>query len=151
MLVSSVFLSLYTSTTSVLVVDSGWVKAFLSYLRNGATEAVEYSANKICYVRKIGEEGFTPVDCSKKAPRYHLCRYRSVDEWGPISAIPMDSNGDFELLVELDTGNDIILPLREDFLGAKKRCEARGRELLTIENSEKGEIVASVINNFQSK
>ena len=120
-----------------------------SYFRNDVTEGVEFSANKICYVRKIFQEGYTTVDCSKIAPRYHLCRYAFVDEvWGPISAIPIDSNGDYELIVERNRDIDEDIPAYEDFLGAKKRCEARGREILTIENAEKMEIVNDLMNNF---
>ena len=48
--------------------------------RNGLSEAVEFSANKNCYVRKIGQEGFTLVDCSKKATRYYVCQYQNIDE-----------------------------------------------------------------------
>ena len=117
------------------------------HFSNHLTEGVEFSANKICYVRKIGEDGYSLIDCSKKARRYHLCRYKNVEiVWGPISAIPIDESGDYELIVEKFNGiNGVIY---DDFLGAKKRCEARGRDLLTIENAQKVETIAPLMNNF---
>ena len=107
--------------------------------RNGITEAVEFSANKVCYIRKVGEESLTPVDCSKEAPRYYLCRYANVEDvWAPIRGVPLDPNGEFELIV--DEGF-LGGPVDTNILDAKKRCEARGRELLTIENAEKLETI----------
>ncbi|XP_066916468.1 uncharacterized protein [Clytia hemisphaerica] len=123
-------------------------EAFINLLsKNGLREAVEFSANKFCYVKKIDQDGHTIVDCSKEAPRYYLCRYERVDEfWPSIIGVPLDQNGDYEILVEEGTsGNDGIT---DDFLGAKKRCEARGKELLTIESAAKMETVTDLINNF---
>eukprot|EP00111_Clytia_hemisphaerica_P014469 TCONS_00042594-protein len=123
-------------------------EAFINLLsKNGLREAVEFSANKICYVKKIDQDGHTIVDCSKEAPRYYLCRYERVDEfWPSIIGIPLDQNGDYEVLVE--EGISGYGSVADDFLGAKKRCEARGKELLTIESAAKMETLIDLINNF---
>ena len=68
---------------------------------------------------------------------------------GPVSAIPMDPNGEFEIIVERSSTDGNILPVTDDFLGAKKRCEARGRELLTIENKEKMDKMTNIFGAFE--
>ena len=96
------------------------------------TEAVGYNANKICYIYKIGQEGYTMERCSEQVSKHYLCRYVITTPPPPTSSLFFGPDNEYELITQQD-GN--FYP--DTFLSAKKICEAKGKEVLSIESLEK--------------
>ncbi|XP_066927382.1 uncharacterized protein [Clytia hemisphaerica] len=102
---------------------------------NGLSQAVGFSANKICYIYKIGQEGYTMERCSEEISKHYLCRYFFTIPPVPASSLFFGPNNEYEQITQQSDGG--VYP--DTFLSAKKSCEAKGKEVLSIENLAKFE------------